>query len=195
MSSSAPPPSGYPDLGPEPLGDVRIVSAPAVPTAVVRARGVPMSGFAALFDAAFGTAFPALFALGVAPAGAPFALYSTAPQGPDSPIDVEIGFPLAAPLAESVGEDALSDGALPAGDMRIEASELPGGDVAVTSHLGAYDGLGRAWGRLMGAVGGMGRAPGMPFWETYVTEPSPDVDPATLRTDLYCPVRRPDDAA
>ena len=47
----------------------------------------------------------------------------------------------------------------------------------------------------MGAIGGMGRAPGSPFWEVYVTEPSPDMDPATLRTDLFCPARTPDEAA
>ena len=70
---------------------------------------------------------------------------------------------------------------------RIAASELPAGDVAVISHLGAYDGLGQAWGRLMGSVGAMGRTPGTPFWESYVTEPSPNMDPATLRTDLFCP--------
>ena len=25
----------------------------------------------------------------------------------------------------------------------------------------------------------------MPFWEVYTTEPTPDMDPATLRTDLF----------
>lgn len=188
--TSSPTPSGYPDLGATPLAEVTLIDAPAVPTAVVRSQGVAMASIAGLFDATFGSAFPELFARGVAPAGTPFALYTRLTEGPDAVADVEIGFPLSAPLAEKLGESALD-----AGDLRIEASELPAGEIAVVSHVGGYDGLGEAWGRLMGEIGGMGRSPGLPFWECYVTEPSPDMDPATLRTDLYCPVGRPDDAA
>jgi effector-binding domain-containing protein len=188
--TSSPTPSGYPDLGATPLAEVTVIDAPAVPTAVVRSQGVAMASIAGLFDAAFGSAFPALFARGVAPAGAPFALYTRLTEGAEAVADVEIGFPLSAPLDEQLGE-----GAFDAGDLRIELSELPAGATAVVSHLGAYDGLGEAWGRLMGEIAGMGHAPGLPFWECYVTEPSPDMDPATLRTDLYCPVGRPDDAA
>ena len=29
---------------------------------------------------------------------------------------------------------------------------------------------------------------GMPFWEVYLTEPSPDMDPANLRTELNQPI-------
>lgn len=203
---STPPPPGYPDLGPEPVAEVRIIAAPAVPTAVVRAAGVRMSSIAGLFDAAFGQAFPELFARGITPAGPPFALYTRLTEGPDAVADVEIGFPLgerlAAPLAAVPAHDEPGAGDAPgAGDgpagggLRIVPSELPAGDIAVMSHVGGYDALGEAWGRLMAGIGGRGRAPGMPFWECYVTEPRPDMDPATLRTDLYCPTRQPDDAA
>ena len=82
-----------------------------------------------------------------------------------------------------------------AGDLRIVPSELPAGRVAVVSHLGGFDGLGRAWGRLLGEIQGRGLSAGTPFWESYVTEPSPDMDPATLRTDLYCPVETPNNGA
>src|SRR5690606_7076659 len=180
---------GYPDLGPEPVGQMRLLRVPAVPTAVVRATGVPMSTIAGYFDAAFGKAFPALFAAGVAPAGPAFAVYTRTTEEPEFTADIEIGFPLARPLAElHDGDPAEVDG------MRVVASELPAGDVAVVSHLGSYDGLGQAWGEFMASIGAMGRAPGTPFWESYVTEPSPDMDPATLRTDLFCPARTPDDA-
>ena len=104
--------------------------------------------------------------------------------------DLEIGFPLAEPLPDGVGGEAEGSGG-----MRVVASELPAGQVAATSHLGSYDGLGEAWQEFMGEIGSLGRAPASPFWESYVTEPSPDIDPATLRTDLFCPVRTPDDAA
>ena len=188
-SSEAAPP-GYPGLGDEPVNGVRVLRAPAVPTAVVRADHVRMATIAGLFDAVFGTAFPAAFARGLKPAGAAFALYTSLTEGADPVADVEIGFPLDGPLIEQLDDEPVEvDG------LRVVASVLPAGDVAVTTHLGGYDELGRAWGEFLAEIGAMGRAPATPFWETYVTDPSPDMDPADLRTDLYCVVRTPDDAA
>lgn len=178
-------PETYPDLGPDPLREVRVVDAPAVPTAVVRVEDVMMSAAAGVFDAVFGTAFPAAFEQGMTPAGAAFALYTRLGEGPDALADLEIGFPLAAPLADPID----------AGEYLVRPAELPAGRIAVVSHVGGYEDLGAAWGRFISEIGGMGRAPGMPFWETYVTEPRPDMDPATLRTDLFCPADHPDDAA
>lgn len=40
---------------------------------------------------------------------------------------------------------------------------------------------------MMQQVAADGRQPALPFWEVYVTEPSPEMDPATLRTDLVLP--------
>lgn len=183
-------PGGYPALGAEPVDGVRILRAPAVPTVVVQAADVPMATIAGLFDAVFGKLFPAAFEQGLTPAGPAFALYTRLTDGPDAAADVEIGFPLDGPLIEQLDDDAVEiDG------MRLVASVIPAGEVAVTSHLGGFDGLGRAWGEFFGEIGAMGRAPGNPFWESYVTEPSPDMDPADLRTDLYCLVRTPDNAA
>lgn len=189
-AAPADPPPGYPDLGADPIDGIRLLRAPAVPTAVVRVTGVPMSELAEVFDSVFGTVLPRAFEAGLVPAGPPVALYTDAVEGPDSVVDLEIGFPLRAPLAEQVGTELIE-----ADDRRVVASELPAGDIAVTSHVGPYDDLGRAWGEFMGEIAGTGRASGLPFWESYVTEPSPDTDPATLRTDLFCAVRTPDDAA
>jgi hypothetical protein len=36
----------------------------------------------------------------------------------------------------------------------------------------------------MQAVTDSGNQPALPFWEIYVTEPSPEADPSTMRTDL-----------
>lgn len=183
-------PHGYPGLGDQPVVGVRLLRAPVVPTVVVRAGDVAMSTISELFDAAFGTVFPAAFAHGLTPAGPAFALYTRLTDGADPVADVEIGFPLGGPLLEQIDDEPVEgDG------LRVVASVLPAADVAVTTHLGGYDGLGQAWGEFLGQIGAMGRAPGTPFWETYVTEPSPDMDPADLRTDLYCVVHTPDDAA
>lgn len=184
------PPHGYPDLGPEPLSEVRLLRGRTVPTVVVRANDVPMATISGLFDAIFGTAFPAAFAQGLQPAGPAFALYTRLTDGPDAVADLEIGFPLDGPLLEQLDDDPVEvDG------LRVVASAIPAGDVAVTSYIGGFDGLGEAWGRFLAEIRAMGRAPATPFWESYVTEPSPDMDPATLRTDLYCLIRTPDDAA
>ena len=183
-------PRGYPGLGDQPVNGVRLLRAPAVPTVVVRAADVRLATISELFDAVFGTAFPAAFAQGLTPAGPAFALYTRLTDGADPVADVEIGFPLDGPLLEQLDDEPVE-----AGGLRVVASVLPAADVAVTSHLGGYDGLGQAWSHFLGQIGAMGRAPGTPFWEAYVTEPSPDMNPADLRTDLYCVVRTPDDAA
>src|SRR5699024_8873870 len=88
-TAPADPPPGYPDLGPQPVDGVRLLRAPAVPTAVVRATGVPMATIAGFFDSAFGTAFPALFAAGVTPAGPAFALYTRTTEEPEPAADLE----------------------------------------------------------------------------------------------------------
>lgn len=184
------PPPGYPDLGPEPLGEIALLRGRTVPTVVVRVNDVPMATISGLFDAVFGSAFPAAFAQGLQPAGPAFALYTRLTDGPDAMADVEIGFPLDGPLLEQLDDDPVE-----VEGLRVVASALPAGVVAVTSHVGGFDGLGEAWGRFLGEIGAKGMTPGIPFWESYVTEPSPDMDPATLRTDLYCLVRTPDEAA
>lgn len=155
---------------------VEIVEAQAVPTVVVRAQDCPMERLAELFDTTFAALFAALAQHGLAPAGIPFSLHH---RIPDSTADLEVGIPVTAPLS----------GPITVGDVVLTPSELPGGTVARTSHVGPYDGLGDAWGAFLGAVVASGRAPVLPFWEVYVTEPGPESDPATLRTDLFTLVR------
>ena len=55
-------------------------------------------------------------------------------------------------------------------------------------HAGSFDGLSEAWQRLGAWIGGQGLTPANDYWEVYVTEPSPDMDPADLRTELNWPV-------
>lgn len=54
-----------------------------------------------------------------------------------------------------------------------------------TRHHGSYDKLGETWQELTEAVRESGRQAGPVYWETYVTEPSPEADPADMITDLY----------
>ncbi|MFF3166410.1 GyrI-like domain-containing protein [Streptomyces sp. NPDC003273] len=82
--------------------------------------------------------------------------------------------------------------------LRTEAwavvGSLPGGRVARLTHFGSFDGLGASWERLGSWIQARGLSAGEDRWETYVTQPSPGMDPRDLRTELNWPVtarRRP----
>lgn len=142
------------------------------PTVVVRATNYPMAELSTLFDRAFGALFPALAASGLTPAGPALALYTRLPE---ESVDIEVGIEVATPLTQSIT----------AGDLVLEPSVLPAGPAARTTYRGPYDGLGSAWQSFAADVQQQGRTPSLPFWEVYVTEPTPDLDPATLQTDLH----------
>lgn len=145
-----------------------------IPTVVRLAQDVAPDGMPAIFDETFAALVPALAEAGVQIAGPAISLHH---RMPGATVTFEAGFPVAAPL----------DGQLEAGGITFLPSSMPATQVATVSHLGGYDGLGDAWGRLMQQVAADGHQPALPFWEVYVTEPSPDLDPATLRTDLVLP--------
>ncbi|WP_350270073.1 GyrI-like domain-containing protein [Brevibacterium sp. CBA3109] len=157
----------------EPYSELTVFEATPIPTAVVEARNIAMEDLPALFDATFSGLFPALAEAEQEVAGPAFALYT---RQPSDTVDLEIGLPLASGLRQALplGEDVI---AIP--------SQLPGGSVAALTHTGGYDGLGEAWAGLMKTAVDAGHHPDLPFFEVYVTEPNPDMDPADLRTDLY----------
>ncbi|WP_246955957.1 transcriptional regulator [Brachybacterium sp. Marseille-Q7125] len=163
---------------PTPYGDTealehcRIETAPEVPTAVVRQQDFPMYDMASLMDGTFTHLAEALAGAGIAPIGPAFALHH---RQPVSTADCEVGFPV-----DRVLEGEIE---LPSGYV-VTGSVLPGGRVARISHRGAYGGLAEAWGAFTEEIGEAGEQMIFPFWEFYVTMPGPDVNPATLRTDL-----------
>ena len=109
----------------------------------------------------------------------PRAWQSSAPRSrlyhgaPGAVADLEVGFP--------------TEGTVEV-DGDVVASVLPGGRVARLVHEGSFDQLGSSWGRLAGWIAAEGLSPGADLWEVYVTEPSPAMDPAELRTELNWPV-------
>ncbi len=134
-------------------------------TAVV--KGVArMDELPDFFDRAFGALAQVLADQGVAPRSAAFALYHGAPT---DEVDLEVGVVTGDPIE-------------PDGDVVV--GSLPGGRIARTVHAGSFDGLGDAWGTLTGQVAALGLTPGSAMWEVYLTEPSPDMDPTELRTEL-----------
>jgi effector-binding domain-containing protein len=143
----------------------QLVTADAVTTAVIR-RTVPMAELGGFYDEAFRTLVETLTRQGIAPAGPAFGLYHGAPT---DRADVEAGFATAGPV-EADGD--------------VVAGSLPAGRVARLVHRGAYDTLVGSWERLHSWVVSQGLQPGPLMWELYVTEPTPDADPAALLTEL-----------
>ena len=147
-----------------------LIDVDAVTTAVI-AEVVEMSHMSAFFDRAFSALARVLESQGIDPIGSAVALHH---RPVTDTADLEVGFP--------------TDRAVTA-DGDVRASSLPGGRVARLVHHGAFDGLPDAWQRLESWIVEQGLTSGDTMWEVYVTEPSPDMDPADLRTELNWPVR------
>lgn len=156
----------------EPLDSCTVLEVPEIPTAVVVRRDYPMYEMPSLMDGTFSHLGAALAEAGVSPIGAAVSLHH---RRPVDTADLEVGFPIDRPLPGPI--------TLPNG-FEVVASVLPAGRAAMISHVGGYDGLAEAWGAFTEAVGDSGEQMTYPFWELYVTEPSPQADPATMRTDL-----------
>lgn len=143
----------------------RLVTVEPVVTAAVR-DVVRMTELPAFYDRVFGTVPVVLAGQGIGIAGPAFGLYRGVPG---ETVDLEAGFP--------------TDRAVTPDDD-VVAGRLPGGRIARTVHAGSFDGLGPAWQRLGDWIGAQGLTPGEELWEVYLTEPSPEMDPADLRTEL-----------
>lgn len=155
------------DAGIEPGPE--LVTVEPVTTAVVGGT-IAAEEVRDFFDRSFSVLGEALAAQDVTPTGPAFGLYRGIP---DETMDLEVGYP--------------TDRAIEP-DGSAEAGELPGGRVARVVHAGGFDGLGEAWQRLGGWIAEQGLTPAETYWEVYLTEPSPDMDPAELRTELNWPV-------
>ncbi|ACU39980.1 GyrI-like domain-containing protein [Actinosynnema mirum] len=142
------------------------------PTTTAVVRGV--IGFAEVrdfFDTSFQQLRRVLAEQGVMPVGAAFGLYRDAStHGREGALALEVGFPVGS------GIEAEGD---------VVPGEVPGGLVAQLTHVGAFDELEESWKRLAAWMGARGVSPSTTRWEVYTTEPSPEMDPAELRTELH----------
>lgn len=118
----------------------------------------------------------ALAAEGQRPAGPMFMHHLTMSR---SNFDVEVGFPVSAPLRAS---------------GRVKPGELPAARVARTIYRGPYEGLFSAWdafGKRLAAdklVDPSVLSPITTLWERYLVGPETSSDPSQWRTELNLPL-------
>ncbi|MFH8624061.1 GyrI-like domain-containing protein [Streptomyces vietnamensis] len=150
---------------PDPEQQPRLVELEPETTAVVRGV-VALSEVRTFFDEAFAALGRVLRRQQVPPKSAAFGMYH---EGLGEKRDLEVGFVTG---REVRAEDGVVTG------------ELPGGRVARVTHHGGFDGLGESWERLGAWIRAQGLRSGQDRWEMYVTQPTADMDPRDLRTEL-----------
>ena len=138
-------------------------------TAVCRGE-MPLSEMAAWLAGAFSTVGGYLKDNSVVPSGPPFARYAFL----DGCAAVEAGFPVPYEVAARNG---------------VEASVLPDGPAAITTHVGRYEDLDRAYEAIHTWLDRHGYAEAGPHWEVYFTDPNTEPDVSRWRTDVVQPYR------
>lgn len=129
-----------------------------------------MSKLSEFFGSAFGETMAALQAQGIAPAGPPFGKYYGMPT---SVVDVEAGVPVSAPVEAS---------------GNVLPGTLPGGRVVEMVYVGPYDGMESAYAEVESYLHEHRLVPGTVMWESYLTDPESEPDPAHWRTQICWPV-------
>jgi len=137
------------------------------PTLAIHTRAA-VQDLPAVFGDAFGAVMQHLGQIGEHPAGMPYAAYRNMDM---QDLDLEIGFPVSRPLP---------------GAGRVQPGEIPGGRWATVMHIGPYDQIGAAWGRLTAAIALNGMTIAGPAYEFYYD--GPETPPEKIRTLLGHPV-------
>ena len=136
-----------------------------VVVAAVR-EDVPMDQMPSFFDRAFHAAMDAVIRQGLQATEPPVGIYFGMP---DATVDVAAGFPVDAAFTD---------------DGQVHRIVLPAARVAEVVHVGAYDAMATTYQRLADWMEEQNLSPRELMWETYETEPTPEGDPASMRTRI-----------
>jgi effector-binding domain-containing protein len=146
-----------------------VIDRPAQPVLSIRTRGAAQD-LPAILGQAYGAIAQYLGQLGQAPAGAPFVAYYNMDM---QNVDMEIGFPVAKPLA---------------GKGNIQASEIPGGKAGTCLYIGPYDKMVPAYETLTQWMQAQGYTPTGVSYEIYLNDPQ-QVPPEALQTQIVFPIK------
>lgn len=141
------------------------------PQTAIAVRGdVAVDELPQFFERAFSTAAAAADASGVEIVGPPFGFY---PSMPSETVVVEAGFPVSAAV-EAVGD--------------AHPFELPGGRAVVAVHVGPFETMKTTYAELMTWMAAQHLRPASGMWESYLSDPETEPDPATWRTRIVWPI-------
>lgn len=150
--------------------DVTITTLPAQSALVVSSRASRRT-IGERMGEAFGRLRDHVQSSGTQVTGPPFSIY---PETPGEDFAFQVGLPVAPGTAAGEG---------------VDVQELPGGEAAVLTYAGPYEGLAEQWQRLMSWIQAGGRAPSAPPREIYLDEPD-QAAPEDLLTQLVVPLAR-----
>ncbi|WP_076260202.1 GyrI-like domain-containing protein [Intrasporangium flavum] len=150
------------------MSDIHVVRTTAQHTAVVRAQ-VPVQDLPAFFERAYGEVLAAVRAHRAVPVGPPFALYHGMPG---ATVDLEAGFPVSTEVPAS-GE--------------VVPGTLPAGEAVEAVHVGPYDRLRDTYADVERWMAEHHLTPAAQMWESYLSDPQREPDPAGWRTLVVVP--------
>lgn len=154
------------------MTEIRLIDVEEQPTVGLR-REVRTEALADFLTTAFTTVMEALSDAGGQPDGAPFALFRGTPS---DVVDVEAGFPVAAPIT------------LPG---EFASGTLPAARAVEAVHMGSYETLPQTYAEIEGYIAEHDLRPLGDMWERYESGPDSDPDPANWRTRVLWPVSGP----
>jgi effector-binding domain-containing protein len=146
-----------------------IKQQPAQPALSIRTR-TPVQDLNQALGRVYGAIAQYLGEMGAQPAGPPFVAYYNMDM---QDLDVEVGFPVA--------------GKLP-GRGDIQATEIPGGELATCLYVGPYGEVGPAYDALSEWIKDNGREPTGVAYEVYLNDPS-QTPPPQLQTQIMFPLK------
>lgn len=151
----------------ESIIEPQIEARPEVHLAVVRDT-VAFERIPELYHRAYPAIFGALAAANITPAAAPMGVMHGAPTA--AGLDLSVAVPLFEPFAHA--------------DDTVSAETLPAARTATLLLRGDYNGLAAGYERLDAWILDQGETSAGISWEQYITEPTPDGDPALNETLL-----------
>jgi effector-binding domain-containing protein len=149
------------------VDDVAIAIREAQPVAVIRSSS-PMSELGQRLGEILPAVHAAITEQGRTATLPPFMRYFDMDME-EGTLEFEAGIGVDAPIADA---------------SPVQASTLPGGEVASVWHVGPYHELGASHERLDAWIADQGRQPGNGRWEVYWTDPGEEPDSAKWRTEV-----------